>query len=62
MRRIRSVVLRDNASKIGAVFVIDMQTREVLKGIPTGDKAAEIINTHTNLFEVPGVYQLGHKN
>jgi len=50
-----------NASD-GAVYVIDMQTREVVKGIPTGDKAAQIINTYTNLFEVPGVYQLGHKN
>jgi len=41
----------------GAVYVIDMQTREVVKGIPTGDKAAQIINTYTNLFEVPGVYK-----
>jgi hypothetical protein len=40
--------------------VIDMQTREVVKGIPTGDKAAQIINTYTNLFEVPGVYKTVH--
>ncbi len=48
-----------NASD-GALYVIDMQTREVVKGIPTGDKAAQVINTYTNLFEVPGVYQSGH--
>ena len=42
-----------NASD-GALYVIDLQTREVVKGIPTGDKAAQVINTHTNLFEVPG--------
>jgi len=48
-----------NASD-GAVYVIDMQTREVVKGIPTGDKAAQIINTYTNLFEVPGVYKTVH--
>ena len=47
-----------NASD-GALYVIDMQTREVVKGIPTGDKAAQVINTYTNLFEVPGVVQ-GH--
>ncbi|MBI5635278.1 MAG: hypothetical protein HZA15_17565, partial [Nitrospirae bacterium] len=45
-----------NASD-GALYVIDMQTREVVKGIPTGDKAAQVINTYTNLFEVPGVYK-----
>jgi YVTN family beta-propeller protein len=50
-----------NASD-GAVYVIDMQTREVVKGIPTGDKAAQIINTYTNLFEVPGVYKAGHSH
>jgi len=50
-----------NASD-GAVYVIDMQTREVVKGIPTGDKAAQIINTYTNLFEVPGVYKSAHSH
>jgi YVTN family beta-propeller protein len=44
----------------GALYVIDMQTREVTKGIPTGDKAAQVINTYTNLFEVPGVYKHEH--
>jgi len=44
-----------NASD-GAVYTIDMKTLEVGKGIPTGEKAAMIINTYTNLFEVPGVY------
>lgn len=48
-----------NASD-GAVYVIDMQTREVVKGIPTGNKAAQLINTYTNLFEVPGVYKSVH--
>lgn len=48
-----------NASD-GAVYVIDMQTREVVKGIPTGNKAAQVINTYTNLFEVPGVYKSVH--
>ena len=46
----------------GAVYVIDMQTREVVKGIPTGDKAAQIINTYTNLFEVPGVYKTAQQH
>lgn len=45
-----------NASD-GALYVIDMQTREVTKGIPTGEKAAQVINTYTNLFEVPGIYK-----
>ena len=48
-----------NASD-GALYVIDMQSREVTKGIPTGNKAAQVINTYTNLFEVPGVYKSGH--
>ena len=48
-----------NASD-GALYVIDMQTLEVVKGIPTGDKAAQVINTYTNLFEVPGVYNHAH--
>jgi hypothetical protein len=40
--------------------VIDMQTREVVKGIPTGDKAAQVINTYTNLYKVPGTYKHAH--
>jgi len=50
-----------NASD-GAVYVINLQTREVVKGIPTGQKAAQVINTYTNLFEVPGVYKAGHSH
>jgi len=50
-----------NASD-GALYVIDMKTREVVKGIPTGDKAAQVINTYTNLFEVPGVYKAVHSH
>lgn len=44
----------------GALYVIDMQTREVTKGIPTGEKAAQVINTYTNLFEIPGTYKQAH--
>lgn len=50
-----------NASD-GAVYVIDMQTREVIKGIPTGTKAAQIINTYTNLFEIPGMFKAIHSH
>ncbi len=50
-----------NASD-GAVYVIDLQTREVVKGIPTGEKAAQVINTYTNLFEIPGVYKSWHSH
>jgi len=40
--------------------VIDMQTREVVKGIPTGEKAAQVINTCTNFFAFPGAYKQAH--
>lgn len=48
-----------NASD-GAVYAINMKTFEVGNGLPTGGKAAQIINTYTNLFEVPGVYHTDH--
>jgi len=41
----------------GAVYVIDMQTFQVVKAIKTGEKAAQIINTYTNLFEIPGTFK-----
>jgi len=40
----------------GAVYVLDMRTFQVVKAIETGKNAAQVINTYTNLFEIPGTY------